>query len=150
MVAYAVHGVFIQVWIGTADKLPRRARAVYRDDPLRLRHQVDFSNWKLGVATPVGAFTSVRAAKANRIPFAHPDSVPLPAGAPPSQAAPPAAGTPSQDKEGARHEEKDGHLARRLPDHLALVRARHTLPTRRPLSRPPAAPPPRPPVFPPP
>lgn len=77
MVAYAVHGVFIQVWIGTADKLPRRARAVYRDDPLRLRHQVDFSNWKLGVAPPAGAFTSARAAKAKRIPFAHPDPAPL-------------------------------------------------------------------------
>jgi len=98
MVAYAVHGVFIQVWIGTADKLPRRARAVYRDDPLRLRHQVDFSDWKLGVATPVGAFTSVRAAKAKRIPFAHPNVAPLAAGAPPAQAAPPAAGTPSKDK----------------------------------------------------
>lgn len=93
MVAYAVHGVFIQVWIGAVDKLPRRARAVYRDDPLRLRHQVDFSNWKLGAAAPARAFTSARAANAKRIPFAHPDP-----GSAPSQAAPRAAGTPSKDK----------------------------------------------------
>jgi len=82
MVAYAAHDVFVQIWIGAADKLPRRARAVYRNDPLRLRHQVDFSNWKLGVAVPAGAFASSRAAAAKRIPFAHPDSGP-PSGAPP-------------------------------------------------------------------
>src|SRR5206468_2990070 len=36
MVAYATHGVFVQIWIGAEDKLPRRASAVYRNDPLRL------------------------------------------------------------------------------------------------------------------
>ena len=89
MVAYAVYGVFIQVWIGTADKLPRRVRAVYHDDPLRLRHQVDFSNWRLGAATPAGAFTSARAAKAKRIPFAHPDPALMPPAARPAAAAGP-------------------------------------------------------------
>jgi len=81
MVAYVAHGVFIQVWIGAEDKLPRRARAMFRNDPLQLRHQVDFSNWQLGRAVPAGAFASARAASAKRIPFEHPDPGPPPASA---------------------------------------------------------------------
>src|SRR5262249_21969567 len=78
MVAYAAHGVFVQIWIGAEDKLPRRARAVFRQDALRLRHQVDFSNWKLNGAIAAGTFASPRAASAKRIPFAHPDPGPPP------------------------------------------------------------------------
>ncbi len=81
MVAYASHGVFVQLWIGAGDKLPRMARAVFRKDPLRLRHQVEFSNWTLGGALPAGTFASPRAASAKRMPFAHPDPGP-PAAAP--------------------------------------------------------------------
>jgi hypothetical protein len=81
MVAYAAHGVFVQIWIGAEDKLPRMARAVFRKDPLRLRHQVEFSNWKLGGDVPAATFKSARAAAAKRIPFAHPDPAP-PAAAP--------------------------------------------------------------------
>src|SRR5262245_1714886 len=87
MVAYVAHGVFIQVWIGAEDKLPRRARALFRKDPLQLRHQVDFSNWQLGRAVPAGAFASARAASAKRISFEHPDPGPPPAAA--SEGAPP-------------------------------------------------------------
>jgi len=88
MVAYAGDGVFVQIWIGADDKLPRRARAVFAKDPMRLRHQVDFSNWQLGVAVPAGTFGSAKAAKAKPIPFAHPDPGPptgstAPAGVPP-------------------------------------------------------------------
>jgi hypothetical protein len=92
MVAYASDGVFVQIWIGAEDKLPRRARAVFRNDPLQLRHQVEFSNWKLGSAVPRGTFASARAAKAKPIPFAHPDP------APPSDATPPAGGEPSKTR----------------------------------------------------
>jgi hypothetical protein len=88
IVAYAGDGVFVQMWIGAEDKLPRRARAVFRNDPLRLRHQVEFSSWKLGPAVPAGIFASARAANAKRIPFAHPDPKP------PADAAPPAGGQP--------------------------------------------------------
>jgi hypothetical protein len=88
MVAYASDGVFVQMWIGAEDKLPRMARAVFRKDPLRLRHQVEFSNWKLGGSVPAGAFTSARAASAKRIPFAHPDPAPQ-SNAPTSPAAEP-------------------------------------------------------------
>jgi len=90
MVAYASHGVFVQIWIGAEDKLPRVARAVFRKDPLKLRHQVEFSNWKVGGTVPAGAFTSARAASAKRMPFAHPDP------APPSDAPPAPAATPSK------------------------------------------------------
>jgi hypothetical protein len=89
MVAYAGDGVFVQMWIGAEDKLPRRARAVFRNDPLRLRHQVEFSNWQLGRAVPVGVFASARAAGAKRIPFAHPDPGPPPDASPPAASAPP-------------------------------------------------------------
>ena len=41
------HDVFLQIWIGADDKLPRRMRAVYRADPLRLRHELDLSNWQI-------------------------------------------------------------------------------------------------------
>ena len=82
MVAYAAHGVFVQIWIGAGDRLPRRARAVFRNDPLRLRHEVDFSGWQLDRAVPDGTFASARAAKANRIPFAHPDPGPASGAAP--------------------------------------------------------------------
>jgi len=85
MVAYAADGVFVQMWIGAEDKLPRRARAVFRNDPLRLRHQVEFSNWQLGKPVAAGAFAPAGAAAAKRIPFAHPDPGP-PSGEAPSAA----------------------------------------------------------------
>jgi hypothetical protein len=80
MVAYASDDVFIQVWIGAEDKLPRRARAVFRADPLRLRHQLDLSNWQLDGAVPADAFGSAKAAGAARIEFAAP-ALPRPPGA---------------------------------------------------------------------
>lgn len=73
IVAYATDDVFVQVWIGAADKLPRRMRAVYSADPSRMRHDLELSNWKLGVAVPDGAFASKAAASAKPIPFARPD-----------------------------------------------------------------------------
>jgi hypothetical protein len=86
IVAYAGDGVFVQIWIGTQDKLPRMARAVFQKDPLRLRHQVEFSSWRLDGAIPAGTFASSRAAAAKRIPFAHPDPGPPVVGTPPPPA----------------------------------------------------------------
>jgi hypothetical protein len=86
IVAYAGDGVFVQMWIGAQDKLPRMARAVFQKDPLQLRHQVEFSSWKLDGAVPAGAFASSRAATAKRIPFAHPDPGPPMVGSPPPPA----------------------------------------------------------------
>jgi hypothetical protein len=89
MVAYATHGVFVQIWIGAEDKLPRRTRAVFGNDPLGLRHQADFSDWQLDAPVPADAFASSRAASAKRIPFAHPGAQPPPGMGPPAQGAAP-------------------------------------------------------------
>ena len=56
MVAYIDNGVFIQLWIGIEDKLPRMARAIFLDDPERMRGQVEFSNWQLDTTVPPDAF----------------------------------------------------------------------------------------------
>jgi hypothetical protein len=83
MVAIANDRVFAQVWIGADDKLPRMVRAVYLDDPARLRHQIEFSGWKLDGPVPADAFVSSRASGATRIEFARPDPTPPPS--PPSK-----------------------------------------------------------------
>jgi hypothetical protein len=92
MVAYANDSVFVQIWIGAEDKLPRMLRAVYRDDPARLRHQLELSHWQLDVAVPTEAFASSSATSATRIEFARPDPT-LPPGA-----KHPAKGKPSKTK----------------------------------------------------
>jgi hypothetical protein len=74
VIALASDEVFMQIWIGAADRLPRRLRASYRGDPLLLRHQVDLSNWKLDPVIAAEAFASVNAANARRIPFAMPQA----------------------------------------------------------------------------
>lgn len=82
MVAYLDDAVFVQAWIGAEDKLPRRLRAVYRNDPAQLRHQLDLSDWQLDLDVPAGSFASPKAAAATRIGFARPDPQ-LPPGLPP-------------------------------------------------------------------
>ena len=76
MVAYASDSVFVQAWIGTEDKLPRQLRAVYRDDPSQLRHQMDLSDWQLDLAVPADAFASSkrRQAEAHQLRPPRPDS----------------------------------------------------------------------------
>jgi hypothetical protein len=73
IVAYVNDNVFLQIWIGTEDKLPRMLRAVFRDDPSRLRNQLDLSDWKLDPEIPPDTFSSSQAAAAKRIAFARPD-----------------------------------------------------------------------------
>jgi hypothetical protein len=85
MVAYANNDVFVQVWIGSDDKLPRRVRAVYRADPAHLRHQMELSDWKLDLAVPTDAFASAGAAGAKPIAFAHPNPKPSPGAKPPAK-----------------------------------------------------------------
>jgi len=79
MVAYVTSDVFVQAWIGTKDKLPRRLYAIFLNDPARLRHVLELSNWELDGAVPANAFVSAKAAGAKRMPFARPDA-PAPAG----------------------------------------------------------------------
>ena len=40
IVAYVENGVFIEVWIGAEDKLPRLVHAIFLDDPEQLRHHL--------------------------------------------------------------------------------------------------------------
>ncbi len=79
MVAYANDDVFVQVWIGAEDHLPRMLRAVYRNDPAQLRHQMELSGWQLDLAVPADTFGSPSASSAKHIEFGRPDPQ-LPAG----------------------------------------------------------------------
>jgi|APFre7841882630_1041343.scaffolds.fasta_scaffold29760_2 hypothetical protein len=94
-VAWATNDVFIQMWVGTEDKLPRRIRAMFAADPLKLRHDMQLSNWQLDVKHAPETFASQKAQNAPRIPFAKPVAVEPP---PPGKAAPksakPAASAP--------------------------------------------------------
>jgi hypothetical protein len=76
MVAFVTDNVHAQIWIGANDKLPRMLRATFVDEPGKYRHVVEFSNWRLDPPIPSGAFASAAAAKAKRIEFARPDTVP--------------------------------------------------------------------------
>ncbi len=76
MVAWANKDVFLQIWIGADDKLPRRVRAVYAADPLQLRNELELSNWKLDSAVEPDTFTSDKARAAKRIAFANPAAAP--------------------------------------------------------------------------
>ncbi len=72
MVAWANPDVFLQIWIGVDDKLPRRIRAVFAADPLQLRHELELSNWQLDPVVPPDAFASQKAQAAGRMAFAAP------------------------------------------------------------------------------
>ena len=76
MVAWANDDVHLQIWIGADDKLPRRIRAMYRADPLALRHEVVFTDWKLDPQLAPDTFTSAKAASAGRMAFAAPAAPP--------------------------------------------------------------------------
>ena len=78
MMAYVDGGVFIQLWVGVDDKLPRLIRAMYLDDPLRLRHELQFSDWQLDTAVTPDMFALSNTSNAKRINFAHPNPEPPP------------------------------------------------------------------------
>ena len=87
MVAYDSGGVFVEAWIGVEDKLPRMLRAIYVDDPQRLRHRLELTNWQIDPNISADVFGSAKATAAKHIKFARPDA-PLP---PPGKAKPKAA-----------------------------------------------------------
>ena len=90
---------------GSAPRTSCRAwlRAVFRNDPSQLRHQVELSNWQLDGAVPADAFASPRRQRAMRIQFARPD--------PSSRGRHGSGDEPSQpksrDEEVRRHDEND-------------------------------------------
>jgi hypothetical protein len=69
MVVWANPDVFLQIWIGSDDKLPRRIRAIFRNDPLGLRHQLDLFDWKLDAPVAQDFFVATKAQAAGRMPF---------------------------------------------------------------------------------
>ena len=80
MVVWASKEVFMQLWIGSDDKLPRRIRAIYRNDARGLRHDLELSHWQLD--GPIGAeyFATDKARMAQPMKFAVPGpSRPAPA-----------------------------------------------------------------------
>lgn len=99
MVAVANNDVFLQIWIGADNKLPRRIRAIYKVDPLRLRHDMVLSNWQLDAVIAPDAFALTRARSARPIAFASPVRA-QPAGTsrPDAPRLPPAGATPPQSK----------------------------------------------------
>jgi hypothetical protein len=72
MIAFANDDVFVQIWIGTEDKLPRRMRASYLNDPLQLRHQMDLTDWELNPCIKPDTFASAQASTASPISFQYP------------------------------------------------------------------------------
>jgi hypothetical protein len=80
MLAWANPDVFLQIWIGTDDKLPRRVRAVYSADPLSLRHELDLSNWQIDAEIPAETFTSEKAQSAQQMKFDRPAHAAAPPG----------------------------------------------------------------------
>ena len=94
IVAYAGDGVFVQLWVGAEDKLPRLMRAIFLDDPDRMRHELAFTDWRLDEALPADTFSPPAAAStAKHIPFAaaHPE--------PPAGAKAPAKAQPAKAKQ---------------------------------------------------
>ena len=70
--SWANDDVFLQIWIGADDKLPRRIRAMYQADPLRLRHEMELANWQLDPVVAPDTFVSAKAQAAGRMAFAAP------------------------------------------------------------------------------
>jgi hypothetical protein len=98
IVAYAGDGVFVQVAVGTEDRLPRVVHAIYLNDPDRLRHNLFLSDWQIDAPVSAEAFTSAKAAGAKKIEFAHPHPQPPPGAEPPAKSRPTASGAAPQSK----------------------------------------------------
>ena len=72
MIVWANNDVFLQIWIGSEDKLPRRIRAQFRADPKNLRHDLELSNWQLDGPLAAEAFSTAKAKAGQPMAFATP------------------------------------------------------------------------------
>ena len=97
IVAFAGDGVFVQMWVGADDKLPRVIHAIYIDDPDLLRHNLILSDWQIDPLVSDDVFGSSRASSAKHMQFAHPHPEPSP-GARPRTKTPAPAKTPAEAK----------------------------------------------------
>jgi hypothetical protein len=81
MIVWASKEVFMQLWIGAEDKLPRRIRAIYRNDPRGLRHDLELSNWQIDGTIPAEHFATDKARAGQPMKFAVPGPArPVPKG----------------------------------------------------------------------
>jgi len=72
MLVWANNEVFLQIWLGTEDKLPRRIRAQFRADPKGLRHDLELSNWQLDGSLAAATFDTTKAKAGQPMAFAAP------------------------------------------------------------------------------
>ena len=72
MIVWANNDVFLQIWLGADDKLPRRIRAQFRADPTRLRHDLELSNWQLDGPLAAETFSMAKARAGMPMAFAVP------------------------------------------------------------------------------
>ena len=72
MIVWANDDVFLQLWIGSDDKLPRRIRAQFSADPQRLRHDMELSHWQLDGVLPDQTFSTAKAKAGQPMAFAAP------------------------------------------------------------------------------
>jgi hypothetical protein len=72
MLVWASNEVFLQIWLGTEDKLPRRIRAQFRADPKGLRHDLELGNWQLDGGIAAETFSTTKAKAGMPMAFATP------------------------------------------------------------------------------
>jgi hypothetical protein len=72
MIVWANNDVFLQIWIGADDKLPRRIRAQFRADTKGLRHDLELSHWQLDGALAAETFNTTKAKAGQPMAFAVP------------------------------------------------------------------------------
>lgn len=87
MVVWANEDVFLQLWIGADDHLPRRIRAQFSADPRGLRHDLELANWQLDATLPAETFSTAKAKAGQPMAFAAPGRK-LPLGVKPVAIAP--------------------------------------------------------------
>ena len=72
MLVWASNEVFLQIWLSSEDKLPRRIRAQFRADPKGLRHDLELSNWQLDGNITAETFSTTKAKAGMPMAFATP------------------------------------------------------------------------------
>jgi hypothetical protein len=86
MVAVAGDNVQAELWIGTADHLPRMVRVVYPHEPAHALYQTEYSDWRLTDPVDPATFKSEKAAKGKAMAFQPPGlREPPPAQKPPAK-----------------------------------------------------------------
>jgi len=86
MVAVAGDNVQAELWIGTADHLPRMVRVVYPHEPAHALYQTEYFDWRLTDSVDPATFKSEKAAKGKVMAFQPPGlREPPPAQKPPAK-----------------------------------------------------------------